>query len=192
MSLNHPLITYQIFNDPNFQEKSIDRFKKFARLGTSLSISDAITSISATMRGKRTSDDLAKSIYYFKDANPDYANSAIARIFSTSESPFTGILKRRIGQKKIKLGRKSVLTRRIKRQLLGRVNRNSKLRLSDPLLTARRLVSNATAHRFLKNRDIRNRVAVQGVLTNAQKDMRVNWCRRHLFFDFAKCIFSDG
>ena len=37
---------------------SIDRFKKFARLGTSLLISDAIISISATMRGKRTSDDL--------------------------------------------------------------------------------------------------------------------------------------
>ena len=43
----------------------IDRFKKFARLGTSLLISDAIISISATMRGKRTSDDLAKSIYRF-------------------------------------------------------------------------------------------------------------------------------
>ena len=35
----------------------------------------------ATMRGKRTSDDVAKSIYRFRDANPDYANSAIARIF---------------------------------------------------------------------------------------------------------------
>ena len=44
---------------------SIDRFKKFARLGTSLLISDAITSISATMRGKHTSDDLAKSTYRF-------------------------------------------------------------------------------------------------------------------------------
>ena len=52
------------------------------------------------MRGKRTFDDLAKSIYRFKDANPDYANSAIARIFSISESTLRGILKRRIGQKK--------------------------------------------------------------------------------------------
>ena len=60
---------------------AIEHFKKFARLGTSLLISDAITSISATMRGKRTSDDVAKSIYCFRDANPDYANSAIARIF---------------------------------------------------------------------------------------------------------------
>ena len=76
---------------------SIDRFKKFARLGTSLLIGDAITSISATMRGKRTSGDLAKSIYLFRDANPDYANSAIARIFSISESTLRGILKRRIG-----------------------------------------------------------------------------------------------
>ena len=59
-------------------------------------------SISATMRGKRTSDYLAKSIYSFKDANPDYANSAIARIFSISESTLGGILKRRIGQKKLK------------------------------------------------------------------------------------------
>ena len=83
-----------------FFHKVIDRFKKFARLGTSLSISDAITSISATMRDKRTSDDLAKSIYRFKNANPDYANSAIARIFSISESTLRGILKRRIGQKK--------------------------------------------------------------------------------------------
>ena len=58
----------------------------FARLGTSLLISDAIISISATMRGKRTSDDLAKSTYRFKDANPDYANSAIARTFWISES----------------------------------------------------------------------------------------------------------
>ena len=36
-------------------------------LGTSLLISDAITSNSAIMRDKRTSDDLAKSIYRFKD-----------------------------------------------------------------------------------------------------------------------------
>ena len=135
------------------------------------------------------SDHLVKSIYHFKDANPDCANSAITRIFSISESTLRGILKRRIGQKKVKLGQKSVLTRRIKRQL-GRVNRNSKLLLSDLLLTAR-LVSNGTAHRFLKNSDIRNRVAVQDVLTNAQKDRRVNWCRRHLFFDFTKGIFSD-
>ena len=129
--------------------QTIDRCKKLARLGTSLLTNDAIISISATMRGKRTSDDLAKSIYRFKDANPDdCAKSAIARIFSISESTLRGILKRRIGQKKVKLGRKSVLTRRIKRQLLGRVNRNSKLRLSDLLLTARRLVSNATGHLF--------------------------------------------
>ena len=65
-------------------------------------------------------------------------------------SQHRGILKRRIEQKKVKLGRKSVLTRRIKRQLLGRGNRNLKLRLSDLLLTARRLVSNATAHRFFE------------------------------------------
>ena len=45
---------------------TIDRFKKFARLGTSLLISDAIILISATIRGKRTSDDLAKSIYRFQ------------------------------------------------------------------------------------------------------------------------------
>ena len=113
---------------------SIDRFKKFARLSTSLLISDAMISISATMRGKRTSDDLAKLIYHFKDANPDYANSSIARNFSISESTLRGILKRRIGQKKIKFGQKSVLTRRIKRQLLGRVNRNSKFPLSDLLM----------------------------------------------------------
>ena len=110
---------------------------------------------------------------------------------SISESTLRGILKRRIGQKKVKLGQKSVLTRRIKRQLLSRVNRNSKLRLSYLLLTARRLVSNATSHCFLKNGDTRNRVAVQNVLTNAQRDRRVNWCRRHLFFDFTKGIFSD-
>ena len=109
------------------------------------------------MRDKRTSNDLAKSVYRFKDANSDYANSTIARIFSISESTLRGILKRRIGQKKVKLGRKSVLTRRIKRPFLGRVNRNLKLGLSD-LLTARRLVSNATAHRFLNNREIRNRM----------------------------------
>ena len=144
------------------------------------------------MRGKRTSDDLAKLIYRFKNANPVYANSTIARIFSISESTFRGFLKGRVGQKKVKLGQKSVLTRRIKRQVQGRVNRNSKFRLSDLLLTARQLVSNATAHRFLKNRDIRNRVAVQDVLTNVQKDRRVNWCCRHLFFDFTKGIFSDG
>ena len=175
-----------------FLGSSIDRFKKFARLGTNLLIIDAIISISATMRGKRTSDDLVKSIYHFKDAKPDFANSAIARIFSISESTLRGILERRIGLKKVKLSQKSVLTKRIKRQLLGRVNRNSKLRLSDLLLTAKQLVSNATSHRFLKNRDIRNRVAVQDVLTNAQKDRRVNWCRRrHLFFDFTKGIFSD-
>ena len=143
------------------------------------------------MPGKRTSDDLAKSIYRFKDASSVYANPAIARTFSISESTLRGILKRRIGQKKVKLGRKSVLTRRIKRQLLDSVNRNSKLRLCDLLLTARRLLSSAMAHRFLKTRDIRNRVAVQDVLTNAQKDRRLYWCRRHLFFDFTKSIFSD-
>ena len=145
------------------------------------------------MRGKRASDDLAKSIYRFKDANMDYANSAIARIFSISESTLRGILKRRIRrsdrQKKVKLGRKSVLTRRIKRQLLGRVSRNPKSRLSDLLLTARRLVSRATSHRFLRNRGIRNRVAVQDVLTIAQKDRRVNWCRRHIFLT-SQNVFS--
>ena len=108
------------------------------------------------MRGKCASDDIAKSIYRFKD----YANSAIARIFSISKSTLRGILKRRIRrsdrQKKVKLGRKSVLTRRIKRQFLGRVNQNPKLRLSDLLLPARRLVSKATSHRFLKTRGIRN------------------------------------
>ena len=78
--------------------KTIDRFKKFARLGTILLISDAIISISATMRGKHTSDDLAKLIYRLKDANTDYANSAIARFFSISESTLRGILKRRIGR----------------------------------------------------------------------------------------------
>ena len=172
---------------------SINRFKKFARLGTSLLINDAIISISATMRGKHTSEYLAKSIYRFKDANPDYANSAISQIFSISESTLRGILKRRIGQKKVKLGRKSVLTRRIKRQLLGRVNRNSKLRLSDILLTARRLVSHATAHRFFgKLRHSKLCCCTrQDVLTNAQKDRRVNCCRRHSFFDTTKGIFSD-
>ena len=91
---------------PFFFGSSIDRSEKFAR-GTILLISDAI-SIFATMRGKHTSDDLAKSIYRLKDANSDYANSAIARIFSISESTLRGILKRRIGrsdrQKKVKMG----------------------------------------------------------------------------------------
>ena len=112
------------------------------------------------MRLKRTSDDLVKFIYRFKDANRDYANSTIARIFSISESTLRGIQKRRIGQKKVKLSQKSVLTRKIKRQLLDRVNQNSNFWLSDLLLTDRRLISNATAHRFLKSCDIRNRVAV--------------------------------
>ena len=105
--------TYATYRTQSFEyEKveSIDRFEKFARLGTSLLISDAIISISATMRGKRTSDDLEKSMYRFEDANRDYANSAIARIFSISESTLRGILKRRIGQKKVKLGQKSVQT----------------------------------------------------------------------------------
>ena len=128
----------------------------------------------------------------------DYANSAIARIFSISESTLTGILKRRIRrsdrQKKVKLGRKSVLTRRIKRQLLGCVNRNPKFRLSDLLLTAR-LVSKATSHHFfLKNRGIRDRVAAQDVFTNAQKDRQVTWYRRHLLTSqklfSAKKLFS--
>ena len=43
----------------------------------------------------------------------------------------------------------------------------------------------------MKNRGIPNRVDVQNVLNNAQKDRRVNWCRRHLFVDFTKVIFSD-
>ena len=43
----------------------------------------------------------------------------------------------------------------------------------------------------MKNRGIRNRVAVQDVLTIAQNNRRVNWCRRHLFVDFTKVIFSD-
>ena len=100
--------------------RSIHRFKKFARLGTSLLASDAIASISATTRGKRASDALAKLIYHFKDANPYYANSGIARIFPISESTLRGTLKRGIRrsdrQKKVKLGRKSVLTKRIKHQ----------------------------------------------------------------------------
>ena len=99
----------------------IDRFKKFARLGTSLLANDAIASISATMWGKRASDALAKLIYHFKDANPYYTNSTIARIFSISEPTLRGILKRGIKrsdrQKKVKLGRKFVLTKRIKRQM---------------------------------------------------------------------------
>ena len=66
----------------------------------------------------------------------------------------------------------------------------AKLRLSDLLLTARRLASNTTAHRFFE-KSRQNRVAVQDVLTNAQTDRRVNWCRRHLLFDFTKGIFSD-
>ena len=79
-----------------FHHEIIDRFKKFTRLGTSLLASDAIASICATTRGKRASDALAKLINHFKDANPDYAKSAIARIFSISESTLRGILKRGI------------------------------------------------------------------------------------------------
>ena len=86
--------TYCIFNLLQF--RPINRFKKFARLGTSLLASDAIASISATTWGKRASDALAKLIYHFKDANPYYANSAIARIFSIYESTLRGILKRGI------------------------------------------------------------------------------------------------
>ena len=85
-----------IFMRSVFYGSSIDRFKKFARLGTSLLASDAIASICATTRGKRASDALAKLIYHFKDANPDYANSAIARFFSIAESTLRGILKRGI------------------------------------------------------------------------------------------------
>ena len=119
------------------------------------------------MQGKHTSDDLAKSIYRFKHANPDYANSAIARIFSISESTFRGILKRRNGQKKS----------------IGSNFLPFCLQPDDLSPMLRHTV-------FCKNRDIRNRVAVQDVLTNAQKD-RVNWCRRHLFLDFTKSIFGD-
>ena len=151
--------------------KTIDCFKKFARLGTSLLFSDAITSISAIMRGKRTSDDLAKWIYRFKDANPDYANSANARIFSISESTLRGIMKRRIGQKKVKLGQKSVLTKRIKRQLLGRVNRNPEFRPGFLTFCLQPdYFSPMPQHTvFLKNWVIQNRVAVQDVLTNGQR-----------------------
>ena len=88
------------------------------------------------MQGKRTSDDLAKSIYRLMQT----------RIMQTQ-------------------------------QLLGFSRFSSQH------------FSHGTPF-FLKNRDIRNRVAVQDVLTNAQKDRRVNWCRRHLFFDFTKGIFS--
>ena len=133
----------------SFSQSSIDRFKKFARLGTILAISDAIASISATMRGKRTSDDLAKSIYRFKDANPDYANSAIAQIFSISESTLRGIPKRRIGKKKNQIGSKICTHKKNQASASRRVNRNPKLRLCD-LLSARRLVPNVTVHRFLK------------------------------------------
>ena len=148
-----------------FFASPIHRLKKFARLGTSLLISDAIISISATMRGKRTSDDLAKSKYRFKDANPDYANSAIARIFSISESTLRGILKRRIGQKK------SNWVKNLYSQEESSVSfcvalietQNSGLQPDDLSPVPRHTVF------FLKNRDIRNRVAVQGVLTNAQK-----------------------
>ena len=142
------------------------------------------------MRGKRASDDLAKSIYRFKDANIDYANSAIARIFSISESTLRGILKRHIRRSDRK---KSNWVENLYSREESSVSfwaalietRNSGfLTFKEVLLTARRLVSKATSHRFLKNRGIRNRVAVQDVLKNAQKDTRVNWCRRYLFDDF--------
>ena len=98
----------KIDSDDKNESKSIDRFKKFARLGTSPLASDAITSICATTRGKRASDALSKLIYHFKDANPDYANSAIALIFSISESTLRGILKRGIksDREKNKIGSK--------------------------------------------------------------------------------------
>ena len=60
----------------------IDRFKKFARLGTSLLISDAITSKREANAHMTT---LQNRYTLFKDENPDYANSAIAPIFSISE-----------------------------------------------------------------------------------------------------------
>ena len=128
------------------------------------------------MRGKHTSDDLAKSIYRFKDANP-----ATARIFSISESTLRGILKRRIGQKKVKLRPKSVLTRRIKRQLLGRLHRNSKLRLSDlPAYSQTTCLQCHGTPFFEKSRNSKS---------NAQRDRRVNWCGRHLFSTSQK-VFS--
>ena len=138
------------------------------------------------MRGKRTSDDLAKSIYRCKDANPDYANSAIARIFSISESTLTRILKRRIGrsdrQKKVKkIEKKSNWVKNLYSQEESSVSfwaalietQNSGfltfcLQPDDLSPTPRHTP-------FFENRDIRNRVAVQDVLTNVQKD-RVNWC----------------
>ena len=178
----------------------VDRFKSFARLGRSLFIADDITSISATMRGKRASDDLAKSTYPFKDENPENANSTIARILSISESTLKKILKRRIGrsdrQKIVKLGQKSVLIRSIKRRLLGRVNRKPKLLLSGLLLKARRLVSNATAHCFLKNRGFRNRVADKTFLGMLKKIEELTgavdiYFRLHKsYFQRRNCYFS--
>ena len=97
----------------NFLKRPSDRFKKVVRLSTSLLITDAVNLISmrlisATMQGKRTSGDFAKSIYRFKDANPDYANSAIVWIFSIPESTLRGTLKRGFErsnrQKEVKLG----------------------------------------------------------------------------------------
>ena len=64
LQINNTILKTQIFvrsvfyGSPSTPCK--DHFKKFARLGTSLLISDATKSISATMRGKRISGDREK------------------------------------------------------------------------------------------------------------------------------------
>ena len=87
----------------------MDRFKKFARLCSSFLISDAIISIFATMRGKRTSHDLVKSTYRFKEANPDLQTQELLGFSRfTSKHLEESNLKRRIGrsgrQKKSQIG----------------------------------------------------------------------------------------
>ena len=98
------------------------------------------------------------------------------RIFSISESTLRGIRKRRIGQKKVKLAaliqtqNSGFLTFCLQPDDLSPMPRHTvffeKMRHSKSCCCTRRSYE-------------------------CSKDRRVNWCRRHLFFDFTNSIFSN-
>ena len=147
------------------------------------------------MRGARLSDDLAASIYAFQDAHPEYTVHGIARVFNRPYSTIRGVLARRLRgtqrQRTVRRGRPRSTTRRQDRRLLRTARQRFRGTLDDLRSRARLRISLSTVRNRLLQAGIRRRVALQNVLSDAQRRRRLLWARAHRHIDWTKVIFSD-
>ena len=147
------------------------------------------------MKGKRISDDPLSVIYKIKDEMDENgkhpSEREIARRLHMSHATISNVIRRRIpntfDQIKVKLGAKPKTTVRQDRNIISSVLRK---RFSN-LISITKIVSRYTVRRRLIMKGIKYRLAIQNVLTNRQRKVRVKFARDNKDRDWDKVIFSD-